>query len=94
MAIDFTVLKETYFIVLHSKNLSILEKSVTNEAGEEMNIERFLEYPRAQQVYLELKDPLPVGSNFSLNIRYSSRLGRDLEGFYLSSYVNKKGETK
>lgn len=87
-------MKETYSIVLHSKNLSILEKSVINDAGDELEIERFLEYPRAQQIYIEMKDLLPVGGNYSLNIRYSSRLGRELEGFYLSSYITKKGDTK
>jgi len=94
VAIDFNVLKETYFIVLHSKNLSIHEKSVTNSNGDELEVERFLEYPRAQQIYLELREPLPAGGNFTLNIKYSSRLGRELEGFYLSSYINEDGQVK
>jgi len=59
-----------------------------------LTITRFLEYPAGQQVYIETKEKLRKKVNYTLNIRFNSRLGRDLEGFYLSSYVNKQGETK
>lgn len=94
VTIEFNVKKETNFIVLHSKNLTILDKTVLDGKGEEVEIERFLEYITAQQIYIELKEDLQKGMNYSLNIRYSSRLARELEGFYLSSYKNAKGQIR
>ena len=94
VTIEFNVKKETNFIVLHSKNLTILDKTVVDNTGEELEIEKFLEYTMAQQVYIELKENFQVGSNYSLNIRYKTQLGKELEGFYISSYVNQKGETR
>ena len=94
VTIEFNCKKETNFIVLHSKNLTIVEKVVLNNKGEELEIDRFLEYTYAQQIYIETKEYFTVGMNYSLNIRYQSKLGRELEGFYLSSYVNKDGVTR
>lgn len=94
VTIEFNVKAETNFIVLHSKNLTIIERVVLNSKGEELEIERFLEYTYAQQIYIETKEYFEKGMNYSLNIRYNSKLGRELEGFYLSSYVNQAGETR
>lgn len=94
VVIEFNVKAETSFIVLHSKNLTITQKLVLDSKGHELEIERFLEYTYAQQIYIEMKDYLQKGQNYSLNIMYISRLGRELEGFYLSSYVDEGGETR
>lgn len=102
VTIDFQVEKETNFIVFHSKNLTLTEKHLISNAlptsldrkGHRLPITRFLEYPSGQQVYMELKEKLRKKVNYTLVVRFNSRLGRDLEGFYLSSYVNKQGETK
>lgn len=94
VTIEFNVKKETNFIVLHSKNLTILDKVVVDGKGDEVEIEKFLEYTNAQQIYIEMKENLEVGSNYSLNIRYNTLLGKELEGFYISSYVNQKGEIR
>ncbi|KAK6635853.1 hypothetical protein RUM44_001107 [Polyplax serrata] len=94
VTIEFNVKKETNFIVLHSRNITILDRTVVDGKGDELEIEKFLEYTVAQQIYIELKEYLQVGLNYSLNIRYNTQLGKELEGFYISSYVNQKGERR
>lgn len=68
--------------------------TAVDRKGHRLPITRFLEYPAGQQVYMELKEKLRKKVNYTLVVRFNSRLGRDLEGFYLSSYVNKQGDTK
>ncbi|XP_063231804.1 endoplasmic reticulum aminopeptidase 1-like isoform X2 [Bacillus rossius redtenbacheri] len=94
VTIEFQVDKETNFIVFHSKNLTIVNKAVHNGKGHALPVTRFLEYTGAQQVYLEVKDKFRRRGNYTLYIRFNSRLSRELEGFYLSSYVNEDGETR
>ena len=53
-----------------------------------------LEYSAGQQIFLELDEELQREENYTLVIKYTTRLGRELEGFYLSSYVTKTGEKK
>lgn len=53
-----------------------------------------LEYSAGQQVFLELDEELQKEENYTLVIKYTTRLGRELEGFYLSSYVTRSGEKK
>ena len=53
-----------------------------------------LEYSAGQQVFLELDEELQRNENYTLTIKYTTRLGTDLEGFYLSSYVTRTDEKK
>lgn len=57
-------------------------------------ITRMLEYPPAQQIFIEMKDKLKRKTNYTLMLRFKSRLSRELEGFYLSSYTTQDGEKK
>ncbi|XP_049864292.1 endoplasmic reticulum aminopeptidase 1-like isoform X3 [Schistocerca gregaria] len=98
--IEFTVEKETPFIVFHSKNLTLAEKLIVLQSihssgrNHRMAISRLLEYPAGQQIYLEARDKFRKKVNYTLSLRFTSRLSRELEGFYLSSYVTKDGERK
>lgn len=45
-----------------------------------------LEYPPRQQIYIEFRDKLRKKSNYSLNLRWYSKLSTDPEGFYVDEY--------
>lgn len=45
-----------------------------------------LEYPPRQQIYIELRDKLRKKSNYSLNLRWYSKLIPEPEGFYVDEY--------
>lgn len=53
-----------------------------------------LEYLAGQQIFMELDEELKREENYTLVIKYTTRLGTELEGFYLSSYVTRSGEKK
>ncbi|XKL69322.1 hypothetical protein PGB90_007091 [Kerria lacca] len=94
-SIDFRVEKPTDYIVFHSKNLTIIEKILINRKNnEKIEITKILEYSAGQQMFIELDDELQKEENYTLVIKYTTRLGRELEGFYLSSYVTRSGEKK
>ncbi|KAL1122590.1 hypothetical protein AAG570_002920 [Ranatra chinensis] len=94
VTIDFQVEKETYFIVLNSKNLTITDKVTTDRKTHRLGISRMLEYPPRQQLYLEMKDKFRKRVNYTLIMRFTTRLNKELEGFYISSYTTRDGEKK
>ncbi|XP_065165053.1 endoplasmic reticulum aminopeptidase 1-like isoform X2 [Atheta coriaria] len=94
VSIEFHVEKDTHFIVLHSKNLSITDKMIQDRKGHNLRITKMLEYTGAQQIYIEIKDKFRKRNNYTLNIRYTTKLGMDYEGFYVSTYTNENGDTR
>ncbi|XP_031336695.1 endoplasmic reticulum aminopeptidase 1-like isoform X2 [Photinus pyralis] len=88
VSIEFQVEKDTNFLVLHSKNLTITDKIVQDKKGHPIRISRLLEYLEGQQIYIEIKEKFRKKHNYTLNIRYTTKLNRDFEGFYISSYIN------
>lgn len=83
---QFTVRDEQYFI--------FALQQVWNEKGHTLNITRLLEYPAAQQMYLEIREKFHKKETFTLRLRFQFWLSRELEGFYISSYHTVDGETK
>lgn len=57
-------------------------------------ISRMLEYSAGQQILLEFDEKLTAEHNYTLILKYTTRLSRELEGFYLSSYTTSKGERR
>jgi hypothetical protein len=53
-----------------------------------------LEYSAGQQMLLEFEESLSAEHNYTLIIKYTTRLSRELEGFYLSSYTTSNGERR
>ncbi|XP_008211798.2 endoplasmic reticulum aminopeptidase 2 isoform X2 [Nasonia vitripennis] len=95
VTIEFYVDRETNFIVFHSKNLTINEKMVQDRKGHRLKIAKLLEYPKHQQLYLELEESkFRKRGNYTVHLRFISKLKNELEGFYLSSYVNANGEKR
>lgn len=91
MTIEFHVEKETNFIVLHSQELNITEKAIVGPKGFALKIQKVLEFPPRQQLYIELKDRLRKKTNFTLNLRWYSRLIPEPEGFYVDQYDGGNG---
>ncbi|CAK9830592.1 Glutamyl aminopeptidase [Anthophora retusa] len=95
VTIEFYVDKETNYIVFHSKNLTINEKMVQDRKGHRLKIAKLLEYSKHQQLYLELEESkFRKRGNYTVHLRFISKLTNELEGFYLSSYVTPEGEKR
>lgn len=67
---------------------------IADKKNHRTSIARLLEYPPRQQLYLEMKDKLRKRVNYTLVMRFTTRLSREMEGFYISSYKTKDGETR
>ncbi|XP_011645641.1 endoplasmic reticulum aminopeptidase 1-like isoform X2 [Pogonomyrmex barbatus] len=93
VTIEFYVDEETKFIVFHSKNLTIKEQ-IVKDGQEELKIAKLLEYPKREQLYLELEDKsFRKKNNYTLFLSFNSTLNStELKGFYFSSYVTPEGE--
>jgi hypothetical protein len=52
-----------------------------------------LEYIPRQQIYIEFRDKLRKKSNYSLSLRWYSKLNYDPEGFYVDEH-NLNGDKK
>lgn len=67
---------------------------VLDRKSQRMKIAKLLEYPRHQQLYLELDSKFRKRGNYSVHLRFVSKLTSELEGFYVSSYVSAEGEKR
>lgn len=67
---------------------------IQDKKGHHLRITKQLEYTGGQQLYIEIKEKFKKRHNYTLMIRYTSKLGREYEGFYVSSYINKEGERR
>lgn len=67
---------------------------IQDKKGHSLRITKLLEYTGAQQLYLEVGNKFRKRNNYTLNIRYTSKLGQDFEGFYVSSYITKDGDRR
>lgn len=66
-------------------------KAIVGPKGFALKITKVLEYPPRQQLYIELKDKLRKKTNFTLNLRWYSRLVPEPEGFYVDQYEGING---
>jgi endoplasmic reticulum aminopeptidase 2 len=86
----FRVTEETNFIVFHSKNITITSRTI----NERLNVERMLEFPHREQIYLETDDVMLPDKNYAVRLKFQYTLGKNLEGFYLSQYKDKAGKKR
>ncbi len=86
----FRVTEETDFIVFHSKNITITSRTI----NERLNVERMLEFPHREQIYIETDDVMLPEKSYAVRLKFQYKLGKNLEGFYLSSYKDKAGKTR
>lgn len=94
VSIEFQAQNDTNFIVLHSDNLTIIDKLIQDSKGNNLTITRLLEYPGAQQIYIEVREKFEKRHNYTMKFRYNFELNKLNTGFYLTSYINENGEKK
>ncbi|XP_058449769.1 endoplasmic reticulum aminopeptidase 2 isoform X1 [Malaya genurostris] len=86
VTVEFYVEKETNFIVLHAQDLNITEKALVGPKGYALKILRILEYPPRQQLYIELRDKLRKKANYTLSIRWYSKMITEPDGFFVDQF--------
>uniref|UniRef100_A0AC11ETG8 Endoplasmic reticulum aminopeptidase 2 n=1 Tax=Ovis aries TaxID=9940 RepID=A0AC11ETG8_SHEEP len=96
--IEVLVRDATQFIVLHSKDLEILNASLQSEEdvryrkpGESLTV---LSYPAHQQIALLVPEKLRADLRYSVAIDFQAKLADGFEGFYKSTYRTLGGETR
>ncbi|XP_055613354.1 endoplasmic reticulum aminopeptidase 2 [Uranotaenia lowii] len=86
VTVEFFVEKETNFIVLHAQDLNITEKALVGPKGYALKILRILDYPPRQQLYIELRDKLRKKANYTLSIRWYSKMITEPDGFFVDQF--------
>ena len=87
--ISFICLNRTDKIVIHSKDLAILETRLFDQHGDEMSINKNLKYDEVREfLTIEMNSPCEQNTNYTLNIEYIGLVSDSLAGFYRSSYLD------
>ncbi|MBX9667827.1 MAG: ERAP1-like C-terminal domain-containing protein [Candidatus Obscuribacterales bacterium] len=93
--IFLTVTTSTKDIVLNSVALEIAETEITASSdadhGKSMAAERVIEDKEKQQVALRFAESLKPGK-YELRLKFGGRLNKKLEGFYISTFNDEKGQ--
>ena len=92
--IEMQVLKNTSSIVLLANELTIKEILVYIDSVHSVNVSRYILNANTHKFTIHLETMLVAGTKVSANIKYSGILNDKMKGFYRSSYVNEKGETR
>ena len=86
-------------IKLHYNIMNITEKCLTkidsSSSNSPITINDDDSYDEITNIYtLSLQDSLEKGETYELNIKYKGYLLADMTGFYKTSYMTQKGETR
>uniref|UniRef100_A0A671EKE2 Aminopeptidase n=3 Tax=Rhinolophus ferrumequinum TaxID=59479 RepID=A0A671EKE2_RHIFE len=96
--IEVLVRDATQFIILHSKDLEIMNAALHSEEdlryrkpGKKLNV---LSYPAHQQIALLVPETLMADLRYYVVIDFQAKLSDGFEGFYKSTYRTLDGETR
>lgn len=96
--IEVLVRDATQFIILHSKDLEIMNVILQSEEdlryrkpGKRLNI---LHYPAHEQIALLVPEKLMADLRYSVAIDFQANLANGFEGFYKSTYRTHGGKTR
>ncbi|KAM7147545.1 endoplasmic reticulum aminopeptidase 2 isoform 1-T2 [Molossus nigricans] len=96
--IEVLVRDATQFIILHSKDLEIMNVTLHSEEdlryrkpGKKLNV---LSYPAHQQIALLVPEKLLADLKYYVAIDFQAKLADGFEGFYKSTYRTLGGETR
>lgn len=92
--ITFQVTMQTNFIVLHSKELNLSRTTILEGEERELTVIQRLEYPKHEQLYIEVDGTLKPYQDYILWIDFKKHLEEKLEGFYISSYKISDGQKR
>lgn len=66
-------------------------QAIVGPKGYALKIVKILEFPPRQQLYVEVRDKLRKKVNYTLNLRWYSKLVPEPEGFYVDQYESVSG---
>ena len=86
--ISFTCLNLTDKIVIHTKDLTILETKLFTNKTKEILINKNLKYDEIREfLTIEMNTQCEKNANYTLQISYIGLISDSLAGFYRSSYI-------
>ncbi|XP_050080101.1 aminopeptidase N-like [Anopheles maculipalpis] len=103
VAIRFLCHEDTDSVVLHSKNLTLLERQVSlrevssdapQKALPEIDVKSVEYVTQHDYAVFHVSTPLKKGARYELTIPFESNLGTGLLGYYRSSYLDKRTKQK
>ncbi|XP_072946710.1 leucyl-cystinyl aminopeptidase [Epargyreus clarus] len=87
VSIDFKVDRDTSFVVLNIRDMNVTERALFKSGGSlGPKVIKTLDYPQADQTYIEFKDKLRRKYNYTLSLRFITKLERNEKqrGFFLA----------
>ncbi|KAJ8706619.1 hypothetical protein PYW07_012697 [Mythimna separata] len=87
VSIDFKVDRDTTFVVLNVRDMNVTERALFKSGGSlGPKVAKTLEYPQADQSYIEFKEKLRRKYNYTLSLRFITKLERSdkQRGFFLT----------
>ena len=84
----FKVSQETYYIVFHSRNITITSRTI----NERLKVVNMLEFTPREQIYLETDQLMTPDNAYAIRLKFEYKLSNQLAGFYLSKYRDKNGK--
>ncbi|XP_013162517.1 PREDICTED: leucyl-cystinyl aminopeptidase-like [Papilio xuthus] len=87
VSIDFRVDRDTGFLVLNVRDMNVTERALFKSGGSlGPKIVKTLDYPPADQTYIEFKEKLRRKYNYTLSLRFITKLGKGdkQRGFFLT----------
>lgn len=91
------------YVLIHINDMTVTEAKVyklaadakpdTTTLGDELPLKKTFEYPKNDYFIFELEDDLEVGQ-YVLVMEYKSTFASQLNGLYISTYTNEKGEKR
>lgn len=91
--IKITANAPTHWITLNAKNLNIKELLVKSDGVTDIEIDRYSIVTPDEILLIVTAEPLVVGIEYVIHIKYTSILRTGVKGFYKGSYVNDNGDT-
>ncbi|XP_054168713.1 endoplasmic reticulum aminopeptidase 1-like [Oppia nitens] len=88
VSIWLTVTERTDFVVIHTKKLNITDITMTSADDMDVPVIRRLECTQHEQLFIGFDGLLVPNRNYSLRLTFERQLEEQLEGFYVSSYVD------
>ncbi|CAG5000144.1 unnamed protein product [Parnassius apollo] len=87
VSIDFKVDRDTSFVVLNVRDMNVTERALFKSGGSlGPKVAKALDYPAADQTYIEFKEKLRRKFNYTLSLRFITKLERNEKqrGFFLT----------
>ncbi|KAM3955004.1 LOW QUALITY PROTEIN: leucyl-cystinyl aminopeptidase, partial [Aphomia sociella] len=87
VSIDFKVDRDTTFVVLNVRDMNVTERALFKSGGSlGPKVVKTLEFPPADQTYIEFKEKLRRKFNYTLSLRFITKLERNdkQRGFFLT----------